>query len=229
LAHEIKNPLTPIQLSAERLRHKYLHTLPEKEAETLDRLTHTIIQQVDNMKEMVNAFSDYARTPVMKFQTIQFNQLVKEVLDLYQPTTTPIEEILDLYDHPLSQFQLHLAEKLPNIQADKGRLRQVLHNLIKNALEATPHQNTVTVTTQLVNHTNLEQVELRVQDQGVGIPVEKLDSVFEPYVTTKTKGTGLGLAIVKKIVDEHGGTVWIENHGGACVVVRLPVQKLVEV
>lgn len=229
LAHEIKNPLTPIQLSAERLRHKYLRTLPEKEAETLDRLTHTIIQQVDNMKEMVNAFSDYARTPVMKFQTIQFNQLVKEVLDLYQSTMTPIEEILDLYDHPLSQFQLHLAENLPNIQADKGRLRQVLHNLIKNALEATPHPNIVTVTTQWVSHANLEQVELRVQDQGVGVPVEKLDSVFEPYVTTKAKGTGLGLAIVKKIVDEHGGTVWIENHGGACVVVRLPVQKLVEV
>lgn len=226
LAHEIKNPLTPIQLSAERLRHKYLRTLPEKEAETLDRLTHTIIQQVDTMKEMVNAFSDYARTPVMKFQELQLNQLIKEVVDLYHHTMTPLEDILDLYEHPASQFQLNLAEKLPIIQADKGRLRQVLHNLVKNALEASPPHSTIIITTQLLNHANLDQVELRVQDQGTGIPVEKLDSVFEPYVTTKAKGTGLGLAIVKKIIDEHGGSVWIENHSGACVVVRLPVHGL---
>jgi nitrogen fixation/metabolism regulation signal transduction histidine kinase len=175
------------------------------------------------MKEMVNAFSDYARTPMMKFQELQLNQLIEEVVDLYHHTSTPLEDILDLYEHPPSQFELNLAENLPIIQADKGRLRQVLHNLVKNALEASPPRSTIILTTQLLNYANLNQVELRVQDQGAGIPVEKLGSVFEPYVTTKAKGTGLGLAIVKKIIDEHGGSVWIENHGGACVVMRLPV------
>jgi PAS domain S-box-containing protein len=210
LAHEIKNPLTPIQLSAERLRHKYLPHLSGKDADLLERMTHTIIQQVEAMRSMVNAFSDYARTPTMHLRLLDINQLVREVLDLYYHAPIPIK--------------LQLADDLPNIQADKGHLRQVLHNLIKNALEAdSSSHNSLTITTLHLTQTAFECVELRIQDRGPGIPKELLERLFEPYVTTKTKGTGLGLAIVKKIVEEHGGMVWIENMNGACVVIRLPI------
>lgn len=209
LAHEIKNPLTPIQLSAERLRQKYLHKLPEKEAEPLDRLTHTIIQQVESLKEMANAFSDYAKTPMMQWQYLNLNELIKEVIELYHQ-----------YD---TLFHLVLGE-VPLIEADRGRLRQVLHNLIKNALEAMTVGNTMTITTYYLMEATFECVELKIQDQGPGIPPQLLDKVFEPYVTTKLKGTGLGLAIVKKIIEEHGGIVWIESlPTGTCVIVRLPV------
>jgi signal transduction histidine kinase len=109
------------------------------------------------------------------------------------------------------------------VEVDRGRLRQVLHNLVKNALEANPQDTSIAVTTRYLAESNFECVELRMQDQGEGIPEHLLDQIFEPYVTTKTKGTGLGLAIVKKIVEEHGGMVWIENNPGACVVIRLPV------
>jgi PAS domain S-box-containing protein len=209
LAHEIKNPLTPIQLSAERLRHKYLRKLPATDAYILDRMTNTIIQQVDAMKKMVNVFSDYARIPSLHKEQLNINQLIKEVLDLYSCTNVPINTKLD--------------EKIPSIKADRGRLRQVLHNLIKNALEVDSIDNCITVTTRYLTESCFECVELRISDQGQGIPEHLLDKVFEPYVTTKTKGTGLGLAIVKKIVEEHNGTVWIEQTQGICVVIRLPV------
>jgi PAS domain S-box-containing protein len=209
LAHEIKNPLTPIQLSAERLRQKYLRKLPE--AETLDRMTHTIIQQVEAMKKMVNAFSDYAKIPSLHREPLNLNKLIKEVLDLYHHAPMPIKTLLN--------------EDIPTIEADRGRLRQVLHNLIKNALEAnSTDDNCITVTTRCLKETCFKCVELRLSDQGPGIPEHLLDKIFEPYVTTKTKGTGLGLAIVKKIIDEHGGTVWIEQTDGACVVIRLPTE-----
>jgi nitrogen fixation/metabolism regulation signal transduction histidine kinase len=215
LAHEIKNPLTPIQLSAERLRLKYLKSLPEKDAEMLDRLTHTIVQQVETMKEMVNTFSDYARAPQMRLQSVSINQLVQEVLDLYRNVAVaPV-------------ISLQLSEELPNIQADPSRLRQVLNNLIKNALEAsengTPAQ--ISVSTHRVSDKKSESLELRIADQGRGIPADQIDRVFEPYITHKTKGTGLGLAIAKKIVEEHGGTIWLENNatGGASSVIRLPL------
>jgi nitrogen fixation/metabolism regulation signal transduction histidine kinase len=209
LAHEIKNPLTPIQLSAERLRRKYLHKLPEKDTETLDRMTHTIIQQVDTMKEMVNAFSDYARTPTMHKETLNFNQLIKEVLDLYSHVKIPINT--------------ELEENIPPIEADRGRLRQVLHNLIKNALEANSTDNCITITTSYLKEPCFECVQLRITDFGPGIPELILDKIFEPYATTKTKGTGLGLAIVKKIVEEHSGSVWIEQTEGTSIVIHLPV------
>ncbi len=206
LAHEIKNPLTPIQLSAERLRQKYLRKLPAKEADTLDRLTHTIIEQVDGMKKMVNAFSDYAKNPEIHKVRLNLNQLIKEVLDLYPQI--PIKSILN--------------QEIPHIEADSGRLRQVLHNLIKNALEAKSTDNCITVTTRYLTESCFGCVELRLSDQGPGIPEHVLDKIFEPYVTTKKKGTGLGLPIVKKIIEEHGGTVWIEQVEGTCVVIRLP-------
>jgi nitrogen fixation/metabolism regulation signal transduction histidine kinase len=212
LAHEIKNPLTPIQLSAERLRQKYLRTLSAKDADTLDRMTHTIIQQVEAMKEMVNAFSDYAKSPTMHWQSLNINNLIKEVLDLYHHEALSIITALD--------------EDIPCIEADRGRLRQVLHNLIKNALEANPAEIQVTIISRYLAENTLECIELRILDRGPGVPLELLDQIFEPYVTTKIKGTGLGLAVVKKITEEHGGIVWMENREdgpGAAVVIRLPV------
>ncbi len=204
LAHEIKNPLTPIQLSAERLRQKYLRQLSEKEADTLNRMTHTIIQQVDVMKKMVNAFSEYAKTPEIKQKPININKLISEVIDLYD---IPIKTILD--------------KQIPILNIDHGRFRQVLHNLIKNALEAQTTDNLITISSSYF--TKSDCVELRISDQGPGIPKELLDKIFEPYVTTKKKGTGLGLAIVKKIIEEHNGKVWIEQTQGNCIVIRLPI------
>ncbi|MCP4701644.1 MAG: HAMP domain-containing protein [Gammaproteobacteria bacterium] len=211
LAHEIKNPLTPIQLCAERLRHKFLPALSGKEAKTLDRMTHTIVQQVESMKEMVNAFSDYARIPQIRRERLSINQLINEVLDLYRLEGTRIKTRLD--------------KQLPKLEADPGRLRQVLHNLIKNALEA-KSAAPIIVSTRYRQESNFSFVELTVKDQGPGVPENLLDRVFEPYVTSKTKGTGLGLAIVKKIVEEHGGMVWLENNAGARIVIHLPVVRL---
>jgi len=206
LAHEIKNPLTPIRLSAERLRHKYLATFPEKEAQTLDRMTHTIIQQVDSMKEMVNAFSEYARSPQIIMKPLALDEIVNEVLDLYPSKV--------------------ICRSLENVQveADAGRLRQVLHNVLKNALESNPTAPQITVSTTTHEENTTRFVELKIKDNGHGISEDMLGSIFEPYVTTKTKGTGLGLAIVKKIVEEHGGIIWVENNAdiGASVMIKLP-------
>lgn len=215
LAHEIKNPLTPIQLAAERLRHKYLATLPAADAEILDRATHTIVQQVENLKEMVKAFSEYARPPRLQMGMINLNHLISEVLDLYRNDRSPV------------QFVLQLDDDLPEIEADAGRLRQVLLNLIKNALEAGEGENDyVEITSQAASWPGGQSVELSICDQGPGIPDEMLTHLFEPYVTSKPRGTGLGLAIVKKIIEEHSGMIWAENRatGGACVMIYLPVR-----
>ncbi|MCL5669196.1 MAG: ATP-binding protein, partial [Gammaproteobacteria bacterium] len=211
LAHEFKNPLTPIQLSAERLRHKYLKTLDAREGELLDRLTHTIVQQVEVMKDMVNAFADYARNPQLQTRPLDVNRLINEVLDLYRGQRSS------------AQFQTQLEDSLPPVEADAGRLRQLLHNLIKNALEATPDSRArITLSTHSVPP---DFVEISVRDYGPGIPREIMAQIFEPYVTTKPRGTGLGLAIVKKIAEEHGGALSAENppDGGARLVLRLPV------
>jgi PAS domain S-box-containing protein len=215
LAHEIKNPLTPIQLSAERLRHKYLTTMPPADAELLNRATNTIVQQVETMKEMVKAFSDYARSPKLKLQTLDLNALIEEVWDLYRE------------DGGRIAFHLHLQRKMPLINADVGRMRQLLNNLIKNAIEAIPNgqKGEIGITTQVEHERDCQMLELRVEDNGPGFPNELVGRIFEPYVTSKPKGSGLGLAIVKKIVEEHSGVIFAENRreGGACVVIRLPV------
>jgi len=215
LAHEIKNPLTPIQLSAERMRHKYLGMMDAKDAEVLDRSTHTIVEQVEVLKEMVKAFSEYARSPQLRLLPVDLNTVISEVLDLYRDDESKIE------------FHVKLATGLPRVEADSGRLRQLLHNLIKNAIEVADHDSgcQISVMTRSIHDGGLEMIELKVEDNGPGIPEEMLSHLFEPYVTTKPKGTGLGLAIVKKIVEEHGGVVWAENipGGGASVTVRLPV------
>lgn len=225
LAHEIKNPLTPIQLSAERIRHKYLDKMDAKEADILDRSTHTIVQQVKTLKEMVKAFSDYARMPTLHLDAIDLNQIIKEVLDLY---LGPNNETL---------YSVKLDTSNPTIEADIGRLRQLLHNLIKNALEANQEnysesqrdakEEKIYITTRCAEEHACRYVELIITDTGSGIADDMFDQLFEPYVTTKPKGSGLGLAIVKKIVEEHGGMIFAENakNYGASIIIRLPVKK----
>ena len=204
LAHEIKNPLTPIQLAAERLRHKYLARMAPGDAETLDRLTNTIIQQVDTMKAMVNTFSDYARTPSISQERIDLNQLVSGVVDLYRSA------------NPDAHIELDFESGLPLLSVDGSRLRQVFNNLIKNALEASPgHAAEVVVRTRRASDGTGDHLQVTISDRGEGIPAEMLANIFEPYVTSKVKGTGLGLAIVKKIVEEHGGRVSLANNEGA--------------
>lgn len=214
LAHEIKNPLTPIQLSAERLRHKYLKTMDEKDAETMERLTSTIIHQVDSMKEMVKAFSEYAKMPELKMQPLDIESLLTEVVDLYRGS-----------DKLTITQALNISGTL--VEADQGRLRQVFHNLIKNALEAAVDQETIclNVKTQLQEINKQYWSVLELSDNGPGFPEDMLANIFDPYVTNKPKGTGLGLAIVKKIIEEHGGSIVAENEagGGAKVTIRLPV------
>jgi nitrogen fixation/metabolism regulation signal transduction histidine kinase len=214
LAHEIKNPLTPIQLSAERLRRKYLK--PEGgEAELLDRATHTIIQQVEAMKQMVNAFSEYARSPRMEVSRFDVNALIRELCDLYAHQEKPLA------------IKLALSNDLPPIEADAGRLRQVLHNLLRNALEAMEHQDEarVEISTRRVAGGDTDFAEIKVADNGPGFLRDIVHQAFEPYVTSKPKGTGLGLAIVKKLIEEHGGHINARNReqGGAEISILIPL------
>lgn len=215
LAHEIKNPLTPIQLSAERLRQKYLKTMSADDASTLERLTTTIIQQVDTMKTMVNTFSDYARPPKITLEPTDLNDLVSGVVDLFKSAS------------PDNTFTLSLDPNLPQIPADLNRLRQVVNNLVKNAIEASAKapEPYVEVSTNLFSSDAETYAEIRIEDRGEGVNDKLSENIFEPYVTNKTKGTGLGLAIVKKIVEEHGGIVSLENNPGpgAIAIIRLPI------
>jgi PAS domain S-box-containing protein len=211
LAHEIKNPLTPIQLSAERLRRKYLGKLPASEVQVLDRATHTIVQQVEAMKAMVNDFSDYAKPAQLQAEPVVVDAFLGEVIALYEGASQRIELRLD-------------APGLM-IEADPVRLRQVIHNLLKNALEAAGEQGHVVIVSQQGEEAGHRFVEIEILDDGPGFDPALIDQVFEPYVTTKTKGTGLGLAIVKRIIAEHGGTITTDNRagGGGQVRLRLPV------
>jgi nitrogen fixation/metabolism regulation signal transduction histidine kinase len=217
LAHEIKNPLTPIQLSAERLRRKYLHTMSHDEAQILDRATHTIVQQVEAMKEMVNAFSSYARAPDIDISAFDIEKLAHEVVDLYRAQESGIE------------IELQADRSLPRLEADIGRIRQILHNLIRNSIEALESSSDghiiVSVTQENLN--GIEVIEIVVKDNGPGFQTGSVSQVFDPYVTTKPRGTGLGLAIVKKLVEEHAGTIDAENReeGGAMIRIQLPVNE----
>jgi len=221
LAHEIKNPLTPIRLSAERLRHKLLPSLTEeKDAQLLERATETIVQQVEAMKEMVNAFSEYARAPRLEMATVDLNRLVTEVTELYR-AQDPQRRV---------RLSVGLDPALGNVLADAGRLRQLLHNLLKNSIEALESQEAgaeIQVTTQLLRRGGEEVAEITVADNGPGFQREMIGQVFDPYVTTKAKGTGLGLAIVRKIVEEHGGHIEADNgaDGGARVRIDLPLTE----
>jgi len=231
LAHEIKNPLTPIQLSAERIRHKCMKQLDEKTQNTLERATTTIIDQVEALKTMVNAFSDYARPMQMQRQPVDLNTLIKDIKELYR-VSAYTQDSQKQQSHPNLSIELDLDDELPKIMADPGRLRQILHNLMLNAGEALAGKNNsrVRITTRCITKDNCHTVHLSIEDNGSGIPPEMMDRLFEPYVTSKEKGTGLGLAIVKKIVEEHSGSLWVENieKGGACIHLHLPVNPALE-
>lgn len=214
LAHEIKNPLTPIQLSAERLEVKLAERLSPEDAETLKRATHTIVSQVTALKAMVDDFRDYARLPAPAPGRLDLNALVGEVLALYENSRIPIAK--------------RLGERLPQVWADGTQIRQVIHNLVQNAQDALENARSAAAPPAIEVHTELvgDKVRLAVSDNGAGFPEELMARIFEPYVTTKSRGTGLGLAIVKKIVDEHHGSIAIENRAtGASVSVLLPLAR----
>src|SRR5690349_1599523 len=213
LAHEIKNPLTPIQLSAERLAIKLTGKLDGHDQESLVRGTQTIVAQVTAMKHMVDDFAIYARQPrAGAMQKVDLKALLLDVLALYE----------NLRPHVSLKFTEHEAV----IHGEPTRLRQVFHNLIQNALDA--QTDVPEPTYEFAIEAQGESVELSLADAGSGFPEDMMRHAFEPYVTTKAKGTGLGLAIVKKIVDEHGGRVAIENRpdGGARVTLRFPREGL---
>jgi nitrogen fixation/metabolism regulation signal transduction histidine kinase len=208
MAHEIKNPLTPIQLSAERLEAKLADRLEGPARDTLVRATATIVGQVAAMKGLVDAFAQYARLPSPKIERVDLNALTREVLHLYEGGI------------PL---QLDLAESLPPVAGDPALLRQVLVNLMKNAQEALHERENPRIRVDTVLDGDF--IALGVEDNGPGFPEELKQRMFEPYATTKPRGTGLGLPVVKKIIEEHHGTIAVYNldRGGARICVRLPI------
>ncbi|MBL8403420.1 MAG: HAMP domain-containing protein, partial [Dechloromonas sp.] len=211
LAHEIKNPLTPIQLSAERLQFKLADKLTNGDADMLARGTQTIINQVQAMKRMVDDFRDYARLPAPEVAPLDLNALIREVLGLYESSSATIET--------------DLAADLGSILGDATQLRQIIHNLLRNAEDALEGLEGTRIV--LRTERGLRHARLSIADNGPGFPVELLPRIFEPYVTTKARGTGLGLPIVRKIVDEHQGSIEISNapEGGARIDIRLPLVK----
>ncbi len=215
LAHEIKNPLTPIQLAAERLEHKLTAHLNEPDAEILQRSTRTIVNQVQAMKRMVDSFRDYARLPPANLVTLDLNELLRELLVLYEASSTPIRATL--------------AADLPAVIGDPTQLRQIIHNLIRNAQDATEGRADLQI--EVCTRYENRHVELTIADTGPGFPPEIMANAFEPYVTTKPKGTGLGLPIVKKIIEDHGGRISLGNRtsGGAEICIQLQTADTAEV
>ena len=197
LAHEIKNPLTPIQLSAERLAMKLAGKVSGPEQAVLDKSVRTIVDQVEAMKRLVNEFRDYARLPAAQLAPLDLNALLRDILGLYENASTPV--------------RCELSDQCPPVLADAQQVRQILHNLIQNAQDAMAGVPGAEVLLLTRPSENGRRVRLSVIDQGPGFSDAILKRAFEPYVTSKPKGTGLGLAVVKKIMDEHGGRVDITN------------------
>ncbi len=223
LAHEIKNPLTPIQLSAERLLMKLHAKLSGGDADLLERGTHTIVNQVVAMQQMVDNFRDYARTPPATLQPLDLNALIAEILELYSS------------DEHLNVFRTNLQPNLPRVLGDATQMRQVVHNLLQNAQDAVVEVSEgksppdVVISTEAVHYSDADgrdqiAVRLTVADNGSGFNPKVMARAFEPYVTSKPKGTGLGLAVVKKIIEEHGGRIELQNRkdgAGAKVLILL--------
>jgi nitrogen fixation/metabolism regulation signal transduction histidine kinase len=259
LAHEIKNPLTPIQLAAERLRMKLAAALGPEQRDVLERATTTIVNQVAAMKRMVDEFRDYARLPAARLAPLDLNALVEEVGALYgaEPGgtasggTAPVADPRSADAAGSTRLELRLAPELPLIEADAGQIRQVIHNLVGNAIESIATAQTeaaardrpvrpglVRVRTEVVavEHPGGgpaagadPAVRLSVEDDGPGFPANILRRAFEPYITTKPRGTGLGLALVKKIIDEHDGRIEIVNREGtAGAVVTIVLRRLAQ-
>ena len=212
LAHEIKNPLTPIQLSAERIKHKLGSKLNKEDTDILDKAVSTIVNQVDAMKTMVNEFSEYARAPKLNLELTDINEAIKEISHLFENSGIKITTTL--------------LKGLPKIKVDINMMRQVLINLIQNAQDAMIN-NTKKPSIKINTNKYKNYLILSIEDNGPGFSADILKKAFEPYVTTKSHGTGLGLAIVKKIIEEHEGTIVVENikNGGANINIQLPISK----
>jgi nitrogen fixation/metabolism regulation signal transduction histidine kinase len=214
LAHEVKNPLTPIRLAAERLRMKLAGKLEPEENALLDKASGTIVAQVEALRKLVDAFGDYAQEPRLSLEPILLDELVREVVSLYQQGDSSLEFDLDLCPGP------------EGLAADSGRLRQLLHNLIRNSREAGAGERAlVTIHTGIIERNGERRVQLRLWDDGPGFPDMVLEKPFEPYISNKGRGSGLGLAICRKIIAEHNGSISISNGtgGGAQILVEFPL------
>ncbi len=217
MAHEINNPLTPIQLSAERIRNRYLSKLGKEDQAFLSNSTRTIINQVEVLRDMVNAFGEFAKDPQLKFERFDFNQLLMESVELFEE------------EKNVKYFTVLLDERITFVEGDIKRVRQILNNVFKNAIDATKDCSNpqITVTSKLLTDERKGYFELKIIDNGHGFDPTFLQDAFQPYVTTKSKGTGLGLAIVKKLVQEHFGFIAAENNPdqGACLTILLPTKQ----
>jgi PAS domain S-box-containing protein len=216
LAHEVKNPLTPIRLAAERLRMKLMSKLNDKDGTMLDSATGTIVAQVEALRTLVDAFGDYAQGPQLEREPLELDQLIHEVVELYR------------HEDQRVQFHLKLISGPPGLSADSGQIRQLLHNLVVNSSEAVDKDShaEVHIRTRLIRQAGRKWLEMEVSDRGPGYPQAVLEKPFEPYVTFKSEGSGLGLAICRKIVVEHDGRITINNPavGGAFTTIILPVE-----
>ncbi len=217
LAHEVKNPLTPIRLAAERLSMKLKNKLGEEDGKMLERATGTIVSQVEALRSLVDAFGDYALGPQLERLPMALDQLIKDVVALYQ------------HEEQRVNFHLKLVNGPPGLSADSGQVRQLLHNLVVNSSEAVAdgEEAEVHIRTRLINQAGKKWLEVELSDRGPGYPRAVLEKPFEPYVTFKTHGSGLGLAICRKIVAEHDGRITIHNPaiGGACTTIILPLTQ----
>ena len=214
LAHEVKNPLTPIRLAAERLRMKLADKLEAADTAMLEKASDTIVSQVEALRKLVDAFGDYAQEPQLSLEPIRLDELIRDVVALYRQGDSRLG------------FELDLCEGPAGLAADSGRLRQMLHNLIQNSQEARNGGGTViTVTSREEHRDGNRWLNLILRDDGPGFPELVLQQPFEPYVSDKSRGSGLGLAICRKIVSEHNGAISIDNPeiGGARIRIELPL------
>ena len=210
LAHEIKNPLTPIQLSAERIQHKFKNKLNKEDSEILERSTNTIVNQVNSLKIMVNEFAEYARPTKIQKDAVQIDELIDEVVALYE-----IEK----------NITIKKDRKIPTIYADQNKLRQVIINLLENSQDALKEIKNKKIMIFIKNKG--DEIELILEDNGIGIPDIIIGRIFEPYITSKKTGTGLGLAIVHKIIEEHEGKITIDRikNSGTRVTINLKIRE----
>jgi len=213
LAHEIKNPLTPIQLSAERIQNKFSNEIDEELKPALTKSTRTIVQQVEALKNMVSAFSDYAQAINTKKVPVNLHQLLSDIADLHKNTS------------PNCQLVLSFDDSIETINSDENALRQIFNNIILNAIQAMQddENSALSISTEITHKLNQNTVTIKVSDTGQGIHPELTDSLFEPYISSKPKGSGLGLAIVKRLVGDLGGEVWYENNSptGSIFIINL--------
>ncbi len=214
MAHEINNPLTPIQLSAERIKKRFSASKGE-DLNFITASTDTIVNQVEVLREMVNAFGKFAEQPKLKTERINIPKIIDEAIGLYSK------------DHKAIKFSSKYTDKA-FIHGDEKKLRQILNNLLKNSIDALSdiEKPRITVATRHIQISNTDFLELSIEDNGIGFTEETVSKAFEPYVSTKPKGKGLGLAIVKNIVDEHQGHIAIKNNQkGASVIITIPVNQ----